>query len=111
MENLKRPNAIKVRFNNEELSRLNHQVQVSGMSREAYVRSLVNGYIPRGKPTHDYLDMIIELRRIGNNLNQIAMIANKTNSIDILRYKKEVTELKESVFKIQLIANKPTSIQ
>ena len=67
-----RNRAVLLRLTDEELSRLRALVKRSGLSQEAYLRSLVAGLRPRDKPPPDYYAMTRELHAIGNNLNQIA---------------------------------------
>ena len=50
-------------------------VRKAGLSREAYLRHLVNGLMPQDSPPPDYYAMMRELHGIGNNLNQIAVKA------------------------------------
>lgn len=45
--------------------------------------------------------MIDQLRRIGNNINQLVMIAHKTGSIDIARYKRDIAELNKNILEIR----------
>lgn len=108
---MKRQNEIKLRLYDDEINKLNLEVQKSGLSREAYLRSLINYEIPRGKPTEDYLEVIRQLKKIGNNLNQIAVIAHKTNAIDIVRYKHEVINLKLQLAEIKRIASQPIQLK
>lgn len=108
---MKRQNEIKLRLYDDEINKLNLEVQKSGLSREAYLRSLINYEIPRGKPTEDYLEVIRQLKKIGNNLNQIAVIAHKTNAIDIVRYKQEVINIKLQLAEIKRIASQPIQLK
>lgn len=107
----KRTKSIKIRLSERELCHVNKLVKNSGLSREAYMRSLVCGFVPCPKPTIEYLEIIKQLRAIGNNLNQIAVVAHKTNAIDILRYKSEVQNLKEELVEIKRLASQPFSIE
>ena len=63
---------IKVRLNQQEADILNERVKKSCLSREAYLRQLINGLVPQDAPPPDYYTMMKELYKIGNNLNQIA---------------------------------------
>ncbi|GFI40732.1 hypothetical protein IMSAGC017_00767 [Thomasclavelia cocleata] len=108
---MRRKNEIKLRLNDDELSKLNLEVEKSGLSREAYLRSLIKYELPRGKPTKDYLEIIHQIKMIGNNLNQIAVIAYKTNAIDIVRYKEEVRKLKIQLAEIKRIASQPIQLK
>ena len=67
---------IKVRLNRKEAEALNKKVKKSRISREAYLRHLINGVVPQDAPPPEYFDFMRELHRVGNNLNQLARIAN-----------------------------------
>lgn len=108
MTNKKR---VEFRLSTDEFNHLNLEVEKSGLSREAYLRSLLKNELPRGKPTEDYLEVIHQLNKIGNNLNQIAVIAYKTNAIDVMRYKEEVKQLKIQLAEIKRIASRPIQLK
>ena len=59
----------------KEAEAFNKKVKRSGLSREAYLRHLVNGLVPQDAPPPAYYDFMRELHRIGGNLNQIAQKA------------------------------------
>lgn len=44
---MKRNHEIKVCFNDEEFKELQSKVQLSGYSRERYIRSLISGIVPK----------------------------------------------------------------
>ena len=98
---MKRKNTIKLRLNDEELTHLNGMVKKVQVSREAFIRNLINGCVLCERPSHDFFSIIEQLRRIGNNLNQLVMIAHKTGSIDIIRYKRDIAELNENILEIR----------
>lgn len=100
-----RTNRIEVRLNNEELNFLNSEVAKTGLSREEYLRSLMRKVIPAYRPSHELVEVVKQLRMIGNNLNQIAVIAYKTSSIDVTKYKYESKRLQEEIVKIMEIIN------
>ena len=60
----------------KEAEAFQKKVKKSGLSREAYLRHLVNGLEPQDAPPPDYYAMMRELHGIGNNLNQIAAKAH-----------------------------------
>jgi len=97
----KRTIEIKVRLNREESDVLNKRAKKSGYSREGYVRSLINGYVPREMPPPAYHDMMRELHGIGNNLNQIAQKAHVLNVMDAQRYDNALRRFSEAVAKIE----------
>lgn len=81
-----------------EAQSFDKKVKRSGLSREAYLRHLVNGVVPNDAPPPDYYSMMRELHSIGNNLNQIAQKAHILNVLDVQRYDDNV-RLFERAFK------------
>ena len=69
---------------------MDKKVKKSGLNREAYLRQLISGVVPRDAPPPDYYAMMRELLKIGNNLNQIAQKAHVLNVVDAQRYDQEV---------------------
>lgn len=106
-----RKNRIEVRLSNEELMFLNSEVAKTGLSREEYLRALINKVVPANKPTNELVEVIKQLRMIGNNLNQIAVIAYKTSSIDIMKYKHESEKLQEEILKIMESINQSRTLE
>ena len=91
---------IKVRLTPAEMVHLTRLVSTSGLSREAYLRKLISGVVPREAPPPDFFSMVRELHYIGNNLNQIAMKAHALNVIDAKHYDDGVLLFEEAVQKI-----------
>ena len=82
----KREIEIKVRLNEKEAEHLNRQVEKCRLSREAYLRHLIAGVVPREAPPPEYFAFMRELHYVGNLLNQIAQKAHVLNVIDVKRY-------------------------
>lgn len=96
----KRNISILFRLNRKEAEALNKRVKKSGLTREAYLRQLINGLVPRDAPPPDYYLMMREMQKIGENLNQIAKVAHVCHVIDESRYDKEVRKFESSVREI-----------
>lgn len=96
----KRNIEIKVRLNRKEADNLFKRVKRSRLSREAYLRHLINDKIPQDAPPPDYYSMMQQLYRIGTNLNQIAQKAHTLNAIDVQRYDAAVHKFEEAVKQI-----------
>lgn len=92
----KRTMQFLVRLTNHEMKSLDKKVQSVGMSREGYIRNLLNGYAPVCVPPMDYFALIKELRAIGNNMHQIAQRANSMKFIDAPYYKKNANRVLET---------------
>lgn len=82
----KREIEIKVRLNQKEAEHLNRQVEKCRLSREAYLRHLIAGVVPREAPPPEYFAFMRELHYVGNLLNQIAQKAHVLNVIDVKWY-------------------------
>lgn len=93
----KRGIPILVRLNVQEQQSLAKQVKKSGLSQEAFIRALINGYVPKELPPPDYFSMMRELHAIGSNLNQIAAKANVTGHIDKTMFQYEANRLRNAV--------------
>lgn len=102
---------IKVRLNKRESEKLNKLVKKSRLSREAYLRHLINGVVPRDAPPPDYYAMMRELYRIGSNLNQIAQKAHILNAVDAQRYDEDVRRLESAVRQITAAVVEPKPME
>ena len=74
----KRNHQIALRLNDQELRRLNQQSNLCGLSREAYIRSLIMGAELHPRPCTHHADLLRKVAGLCNNANQIAHRANST---------------------------------
>lgn len=88
------------RLNRKEAEALDKKVKKSGLSREAYLRHLINGVVPRDAPIPDYYAMMRELHQIGNNLNQIAQKAHMFHAMDVQKYDTNMRLLEDAIKRI-----------
>lgn len=102
---------IKCRLTQKEANFLNKRVKKSGLSRESYLRHLINGLNPTDAPPPDYFSMMKELRYIGTNLNQIAQKAHILNVLDVKRYDENAALLKKAVVDITNAVMLPRKIE
>ena len=93
----KRNIEIIFRLNESEAEALERKVKQSGLSREAYLRQIIKGIVPKNTPPPDYYSMMKELHKIGNNLNQIAQKAHVLNVVAVQRYDKAVRHFEQTV--------------
>lgn len=91
---------IKVRLSESEMALLNNDVKKSGLSREAYLRSLIRKMPLKERPQIELTEVLHSLRKIGSNLNQIAMIANTKGFVDTTAYWINVRWLQDAVGQI-----------
>lgn len=85
----------------KEYKRITRRAKSCGLTKSAYVRQLIVGYKPRESPPADYFAMTRELKEIGNNLNQLAFVANATGLIDEAAYYENVIHLRDSLRRIE----------
>lgn len=88
---------IDLRLNESEAALLNRDVARSGMSREAYLRALIHRTPLKERPPVEFTEILHELRKIGGNLNQLALVANRKGFIDAAAYRKNVDALQVSI--------------
>ena len=103
----KRNIQIIVRLNEKEKKTLSNRVKKTGLSQAAFIRLLINGYLPKELPPPDYHAMMRELHAIGTNLNQIAARANVTGHIDRMVFEYEANRLRKALLDIQAAVTLP----
>lgn len=84
----------------KEAENLDKLIKRSGLSRESYLRHIINSLVPTDTPPPDYYSMMRELHGIGRNLNQIAQKAHVLNVLDVKRYDENVAMLYKAVIDI-----------
>ena len=72
-----------------------------GMNASDYIRHLIVGYKTKEKPPQQFYEDIKSIRNIGNNINQIARIANAKGIIDVPHLKKEIDRLDQLIIDIK----------
>jgi hypothetical protein len=77
----KRNHHISVWLNEKELAHLRRQANHAGIKVDPFIRSLIMGIDIRPRPPAEYGALLRELSAIGNNINQIARIANSDKRI------------------------------
>jgi len=84
----------------EEASEIRRKAVAAGMTVSRFLRtSAVNSQVVLYN-TADLFGLRSELRRIGNNINQVAMVANSNKSVylsDVRELRKQFSELSEKL--------------
>ena len=93
----KRNIEIKVRLNRKEADQLCKRVKRSRLSREAYLRHLINDMVPQDAPPPDYYAM----------MQQIAQKAHTLNVIDVQRFDAAVSQFEAAVKEITAAVLQP----
>ena len=98
-------------LNEKEADRLDNLVRRSGLPREVYLRSVINGLMPVDAPPPDYFTMMKELHYIGVNLNQISRKAHTLNVLDVKRLDEAVAWHNKAVLEITNAVMLPRKIE
>ena len=72
---------ISVWMNDKEYSKLKKEAKAAGLGIDPFIRNLVAGVEIKPKPLEEYAKLLRELSAIGNNINQIAHMANYRKGI------------------------------
>ena len=99
--NRKRKHRVEVAMNDKEYKEILENIKLCGMTKQAYLLCLISNHVPQPKPSKDFYDMVKQLRMIGNNLNQLCIVANKTGSIDYNKIKNALDNLNKSIVQIR----------
>ena len=91
----KRDIRIQVRLSDIEYKKLLDDIDRSKETISSYIRKLIIGTQLKEKPDYKFYEVMIQLTRIGSNLNQIARVANSTNVIDKDFYNQEAKKWNE----------------
>lgn len=89
-----------LRLNQDEWERLRYLSKSTGLNQEQVLRKVLMDAPLLERPTADYIKMSRQIAALGNNLNQLAHIANasgKVSNTDLLTAKQIMAEKTLSV--------------
>jgi len=98
-----RTTAVLVRLSEKEKEHLKSQAAACALKMEPYIRKLIMGKEVRPRPPDEYVRLLREINAIGNNINQIAHIANAEQHIseskinEVLHLQNEIMRMVRSV--------------
>ena len=98
-----RNTAVLVRLSEKEKEHLKSQAAACALKMEPYIRKLIIGKEVRPRPPDEYIKLLREINAIGNNINQIAHIANAEQRIsenkinEVLHLQNEIMRMVRSV--------------
>lgn len=96
----KRGKAVLVRLNEQEYVHLKRQSEITGLKMEPLVRQLILGQDVKPRPPENLAALLRQMSAMGNNINQIAKVANSSKFIrseDIEAIQKMQDELWQSI--------------
>ena len=97
---MNRTKVMKFRATEEEASEIRRKAAAAGMTVSRFLRtSAVNSQVVLYN-TADIFGLRSEIKKIGNNINQIAMVVNSNRAVyqsDVRELKKQFSELSEKL--------------
>ncbi|MBQ3541528.1 MAG: ribbon-helix-helix protein, CopG family [Oscillospiraceae bacterium] len=82
-------------LNDKEFEAFEQKAKRSSRSREAFIRKAIQEVQIKELPPADLYKLIWEIRRVGNNIDQILMIANAKGILNIPDLCKAIDDLRE----------------
>ena len=83
-------------LNDREFEAFEEKAKRSSRSREAFIRRAIQEVQIKELPPADLHKLIWEIRRVGNNIDQILMIANSKGILNIPDLRKAIDDLREA---------------
>ena len=83
-------------LNDKEYEAFEQKAKRSSRSREAFIRKAIEDVQIKELPPADLHKLIWEIRRVGNNIDQILMIANSKGILNIPDLRKAISDLREA---------------
>ena len=90
-----------VRLTSEEANIFTQKAKKANMSEAQFMRNLINTSVIKEKPDNRFYEVMKEMRKIGNNLNQIARRTNTYGYVDNSFYKQEADKWNEFMKKVK----------
>jgi hypothetical protein len=92
----KRNCRVEVCFTRDELSALSKKAKKAGLSIGGFIRRSVDGQVIKAGPPADVPQLILEVRRVGANLNQLTTLANSRGFADGPQYQRLADEIRRT---------------
>ena len=96
----KRMIKISVRLNEQEHAHLKRLSETTGLKMEPLIRQLILGRDVKPRPPENLAELLRQISAVGNNINQIAKVANSSKFIrseDIEAIQKMQDELWQAI--------------
>ena len=107
----KRGRMVCCRMSEAEFHKFDQLAKETGIPKEVYIRNLLNGLLLKPAPTEELIEVIRQLRRIGNNINQLSAAANRNGHMDTPLYKENYVELLKEINEIKGLIQDPIELK
>ena len=102
---------ICTRVTEEEFKAFDEYTAKAKISKDAYLRGLIEGVWLKPAPSEEMIAVIRQMQRIGNNINQIAVVAHKSGNIDAVLYKDNYRQLLKLIDQVMDLLQDPVPIK
>ena len=92
---------VSVKFNENELKRVDEMAFKTCRMRSTYIREVALGYTPQEKPSADFDEVIRQLRYLNNNMNQLTAKAHSLGFIDEKKYDNQVRQINSLIIEMK----------
>jgi hypothetical protein len=92
---------ISVRVTQEEDAILRAKAKQAGMTYPAFLRAVISGKEIDKNGNQQKKEILRELKKIGNNLNQLAYIANSNGTVNAQEYHNDAAAVRDTIIRIE----------
>lgn len=92
---------VRLRMTQKEADDFNKKVAITGLTKSAFIRVLIAGYIPKPKPDLEFYVLLRKLYAVCNDINQLTVKAHTLNFIDVPMLKEIKTQHENLLHEIQ----------
>ena len=86
-----------IRLSESEFDDFTMKAEKAGLTKSALMRRAVKGLEVKEAPPVDVRSLMVDIIRVGNNLNQIAVVANAQQLVDVPLLHKTIGELQAAL--------------
>ena len=86
-----------IRLSESEFDDFTMKAEKAGLTKSALVRRAVKGLEVKEAPSVDVRSLMVDIIRVGNNLNQIAVVANAQQLVDVPLLHKTIDEVQTAL--------------
>ena len=86
-----------IRLSESEFDDFTMKAEKAGLTKSALMRRAVKGLEVKEAPPVDVRSLIVDIIRVGNNLNQIAVVANAQQLVDVPLLHKTIDEVQTAL--------------
>jgi len=93
--------SILIHLSEREFDRLDYCSRKCGVSKDIYIRNIINGVTPKEQPPVEYFEMLRELSSTASNLNRLICNFNEIYDINPTLFFQDYKLFSETLNKIQ----------